>query len=225
MAAPPKITTPAQVLKFRFIHEVETGTQASSSMYFVYTGGRPSVADCLALAGDASSAWNSHLASLMSGGGLLFSTVCQDVTDTAGAESINTTTHAGTRSGSQPTVGVCAVIQYKINQHYRGGKPKGFWPFGCVADGSSASDWDGSFQTAVSTQFAAFVAAITGSSSGTTVVAGHTGVSFYSGKAANTDSSPWAPRNMPAPRSQAVLFPVQSYVLSPKFGSQRRRLT
>jgi hypothetical protein len=225
MAAPPKITTPAQVLKFRFVHEVETGTQASSSMYFVYTGGRPSVSDCNALAADASTAWNSHCAALMSGGGLLLEVVCQDIFDTHGAEGISTTTHAGTRSGSQPTVGTCAVVQYKINEHYRGGKPKGFWPFGVVADSSGASDWTGGFQSTVGSAMAAFAGAISGSSSGTTVVAQHTAVSFYSGKAANTDTSPWAPRNMPAPRGTAVLYTVQSYLLTTKFGSQRRRLT
>jgi hypothetical protein len=223
LAAPPKITTPAQVLKFRFLHELGTGKLAGTSMYFVYTGGRPSPGDCGTLATDAATAWNSNCAALYTHNGLLTHVICQDIFDTAGNETDVAVSHAGTRGGDQPWVGACATVLYKVSQHFRGGKFKGFWPFGIEGDSSNQSDWGPTFIAAVNTGVSALAAAITGASSGSTVVAGWTAVSFYHGKQANTDVSPWAPKNMPAPRSTSVQYPILSPACGTLIGSQRRR--
>jgi len=223
LAAPPKITTPAYVLKFRFLHELGTTQKVGTGMYFLYSGGRPLQADVVALAGDASTAWASHCASLFTANGQLVQVSCQDIYDTSGQFGVDNTTHAGVRAGSQPTTFACAVINYQITQHYRGGKPKGFWPFGIDSDTSNDSDWLGTPVTDFGAGVSALASAIEGASSGGITVGAHQAVSFYHGSTANSDTSKWAPKSMPAQRATAVLYPVQGYACAPRIGSQRRR--
>jgi len=192
-------------------------------MYFSYSGGRPLQADVVAFAGDASTAWNAHCAPLFTANGQLLEVTCQDIYDTMGQFGVNNTAHAGSRSGSQPTTFACAVVSYQITQHYRGGKPKGFWPFGIQSDTTNDSDWLGASVTAFAAGVAALAAAIDGSSSGAITLGAQQAISFYSGSQANTDLSKWAPRNSPKPRPTAVVYPVQGWACAVKIGSQRRR--
>lgn len=223
MAAPPKVTTPAYIVKFNFVHELGTGQKVGTAMYFDYSGGRPLQADVVAFAGDAGTAWNAHCASLYTTNGNLIQVTCQDIFDTTGQFGVSNTAHAGARSGSQPTTFACAVINYQITQHYRGGKPKGFWPFGIQSDTSNDSDWLATPLAAFGSGVSALAGAIAGATSGGITIGSHKAVSFYSGSQSNPDVSKWAPRNSPKPRSQAVVYPVQGYACAIKIGSQRRR--
>jgi hypothetical protein len=223
MAAPPKITTPSFILKFNFVHTLGTSQKVGTAQYYSYSGGRPLQADVVAFAGDASTAWNAHCASLFTSNGLLSQVTCQDIYDTTGQFGISNASHAGGRAGSQPTTFACANVGYQITQHYRGGKPKGFWPFGIASDTTNDSDWVGAFVTAVNSGVAALAAAIDGATSGAITVGPQQAVSFFSGSQANPDTSKWAPRNSPKPRSSAVIYPVQGWATSAKIASQRRR--
>lgn len=156
---------------------------------------------------------------------MLFTVNVQDIYDTAGHVGTSTTTHAGARAGHQPTTFACVVALYQIAQHYRGGKPKGFWPFGIQADTSNGSDWLPTPIGAFNSGLTNLAAAIDGDSSGGITVGPQQAVSFYQGSQSNPDPSKWAPRNSPKPRSTAVVYPVIGIACSTKIGSQRRRRT
>jgi hypothetical protein len=205
------------------VHELGTSQKVGTAMYFKYSGGRPSVANCATLATTAATGWNTNVASLFTHDGILTQVTCQDIYDTTGAFGIANVSHAGTRAGSMPNTFTCAVVGYQINQHYRGGKPKGFWPLGIASDMGTPSDWGGSFLTAVNSGITALAAAIDGSTAGAITVAQQQAVSFFSGKQANSDQSPWAPRNEPAPRSTAMVYDVIGIATTARLGSQRRR--
>lgn len=223
MAAPPKITTPAFIVKIVYQHTLGTSQKVGTAQYYSYSGGRPLQADVVAFATDAATAWNAHIASLYTHDGILTQVTCQDIYDTTGQFGIANVSHAGTRAGDMPTTSSCVVVGYQITQHYRGGKPKGFWPLGIVSDTANQSDWGGTFLGNVVTGVTALAAAIDGATSGAITLGPQQAVSFFSGSQANTDTSKWAPRNSPKPRSSAVIYPVQGWSATAKIGSQRRR--
>jgi hypothetical protein len=222
---PPKITTPVNVFKANFIHELGTGEKVGTAMYYLFSssGGAPTVGNCQTLATTAASAWNSNCASLFTNNGLLVGCSFQDITTVLGAFGLVAVSHAGARAGAQPTTFSCAVVNYQISAHYRGGKPKGFWPFGIASDSSQQSDWGPSFISAVNSGVAALAAAIDGATAGTITVGAQTAVSFYQGALNNAAGGPWSRRNIPKPRATSVQYPVIGWSCATKIGSQRRR--
>ena len=217
--------TDTSILRFHLNHGQGVTGGLGSRFYMDFSGGRPTIADCVALATDCSNSWAAHLASLMATIGGLLSVTATDVTDSTGFEGTYTHTQPGTRSGNPPDYSACAQINFKIGRGYKGGKPKIFLPFGITTDLASGQEWNTTFTNAVDAGWTAFIAALTGATSGTTVVGVQRNVSYFSGHTPNSDTSIWAPRNMPNPRATAKTDPMVAHATRLTIGSQRRRLT
>ena len=216
--------TDRPIVKITLRHAVNADTAIGSRVFWSYTGGTPSIANCVTLATAISGAWGSHLAALMSTAGVLGSVTVQDVTNGPGNEGTFAGTVAGTRSGLNVSNGAASVINLKIASSYRGGKPKIFFPFGVAGDLTDGNTWDSGFQASVNSDYPAWATAVNGQTAGTTVLGVQYNVSYYSGSKANSSSSKWARRNVPAPRATAVSTPITLATLRPELGSQRRRL-
>ena len=147
----------------------------------------------------------------------------QDVTTTAGHIGTWVGSDAGTNASPQPTSASCMQVNYIISQHYRGGKPKGFWPMGTEADQASGTNWGATSISNSVTAFKAFVTAMLALTSSGITLPNHVAVSFFSGSTPNTDLSKWAPRNMPAQRGTSVQYTVSDYTIATIIASQRRR--
>jgi hypothetical protein len=200
----------------------ESDVHALSRLYWTYSGGPPSAADCTTLAQDLGAAWVSHCIALYGSSGGLLSVFAQDLASLSGASGIYPTNTSGTRSGAALPTSTCALINYTISRRYRGGKPRSYVPFGTDSD-ISTGVWTSAFQTAVTTGWAAMIAAFVGASSGTTAIAAHANVSYYQGYNPPTVSSTNRAKNHPKLRAAPVVDVISSATCNALPGTQRRR--
>jgi hypothetical protein len=191
--------------------------------YLSYSGSAPSGANCTTLAGDIESAWASHLLSLQSTQYALEEIDVLDIATSSGNSGQWSGNTDGTRSGTGLPVSVCTNVEYGIGRRYRGGKPRGFYPFGVEADLNTQAAWSSTFLTAVNTGIAAFMTALEALSVGSMGTLAHVNLSYYSGFTNHTNPSGRS-RAVPTYRSAALLDTVTGYSAKATLGSQRRRL-
>jgi hypothetical protein len=192
-------------------------------LFFTYTGGAPSAADCAALAADINSQAVTHLIPLLTANANLHSVVVQDLGSSTGADGSTTTQTAGTRSGSSLPQAVSVLSNYKIARRYRGGKPRSYWPFGTETDYNQSGSWLTGSVSAFLSGINAFFAGVIGSTSGATTIAAHVNVSYYSGFTNVPYGSPVKYRRTPNVRSTPTIEAVTSVAVSGAPASQRRR--
>lgn len=148
--------------------------------------------------------------------------VATDLSTSSGLVGTNASAHAGTRTGTANPVQVCTLIDYKIGRRYRGGKPRGYWPFGISSDIVTENVWSATFQTLVNTQFGVAVNAMTGSSTGTNIVQ-HVSVSYYQGFTVYNGAG-GRPKTRATLRANPVVDPVTTHAVNGFLGTQRRRV-
>ena len=190
------------------------------------SAGVPSAPDLTTYAGQVRSAFSAHLAALMNPAYSLTSTTAQDMASSSGNVGTDLTAVAGTRSGSDIDAETCVVLNFKINEHFRGGRPRCFLPFGNNGDLASVTEWAGSFLTAVDSGWTSFQTAIN-SLTETSFTSGSQGVPLlYKGYILPPITLPSGfVKNRPKPVAGPVdLQPVIGHAARAIVGSQRRRL-
>lgn len=203
------IPTPSPVMRVRLIHESGTTNLLGSRFFLAYTdASAPSIADLNSMATFISTTWNAQLAGLLNTSALLFSVIIDDLASATGNQGVDTTTHAGTRAGAVYAQDAVMQLNFKIARHYRGGKPKVYLPYGVTPDATSQTQWSSTFTNLSVSAWNAFIAAISGHTSGGLTAGGQVSVSYYKGPVGNTNKSPWARKNVPAPRGTPVVDPV-----------------
>jgi hypothetical protein len=190
--------------------------------YLSYTGSAPSGANCATLATDVAAAWASHLNSLFSSNAILEEVDVIDIASHTGASGQANPVAAGARSGTSLPAQVAFNIEYGISLRYRGGKPRGYYPFGVDGDLQDVAHWSTDFQGDVQTGIDAFFAEVVGLSVGSMGTLAHVNLSFYSGFTNHTNTSGRA-RAVPTYRATAQSDPVVSYIPKALLSSQRRR--
>jgi hypothetical protein len=193
-------------------------------LYFAYSGGAPSAADCDTIAAGIGTAWNTNLAAYLSGSGLLETVTVQDLASSSGAESTHTVSHAGTRSGNVPTLAACVIMSHHIARRYRGGKPRSYLPYLVTADLTGASVWGATPIGNLNSAWAAFITACAAVTGGSTAVGAHVNVSYFHGFTVVTNPVTHRARNVPTPRATPVVDTVTTSVARRLMGSQRRRI-
>jgi hypothetical protein len=144
--------------------------------------------------------------------------------DTAG-DGTATASVAGTRGNAFLPADACAVANYTIDRRYRGGHPKGFWPFGVAGDLSNEQDWTESALTAFLAGVQDFFSATQGVSAGGSTLESRCVVSYYSGNKVVISPTTGRARNVPQLRANGpVTYDVLSTEIATRVGSQRRRL-
>ena len=131
----------------------------------------------------------------------------------------------GVRDPPTLPASIAAVANYTIDRRYRGGHPKGFWPFGNSGDLQTAQSWTESALTSWLTAVQAFFAAVQGVSAGGSTLESHAVVSYYLGNHVVISPTTGRARNVPTLRAGGpVVYDVLSTAIAPRVGSQRRRL-
>lgn len=203
----------------------EGGVGEGGVRFFLsYSGSAPSGANCSTLATDIANQWSSHLIPLMHGDWTLDEVDVLDIATNSGQSGQWTGTEAGSRSGTALPSQVCTNVEYGIGRRYRGGKPRGFYPFGVEADLATQSQWSGTFLSSVNAAMAAFFTAIEGLSVGSMGTLAHVNLSYYSGFTNHTSTSGRS-RAVPTYRATALLDTVTGYFAKSVLGSQKRRRT
>lgn len=204
--------------------QVGTDLTAADRLFFSYTGGSPSSADCLAAATDIHGYAVTHLVPLLSEVMYLNDVRVTDMASVSGGDATYTDPVAGTRSVPGLSAQVCALVAYTIGRRYRGGKPRSYFPFGVSTDLGGEQIWSDAFVTAVNTGLGDWLGQIIDHAWGAPLIDAHVNVSYYSGftSAQNPVTKRW--RNIPTPRAVPVVDGILGFACDKLLGTQRRRI-
>jgi hypothetical protein len=212
------------VVKFELLQAKAADEKITTRLYWNYSGGAPTNADCLSFAETVSAAYAGQLAGLLSTTGFLGSVTCTDLSSLSGGYGDYINTVVGTRSGTDNPIEICALVNHQIARRYRGGKPRSYFPFGLDGDRASTTNWGPSFVSAVTAGFAGFVAAVEGASAGGITLGTPVNVSYYQGYNPPAIAPSNRAKNILKPRATPVVDVITGSSCNPTFGSQRRRV-
>lgn len=194
------------------------------SRFFVkYSGTAPTQAQLVTLCGSVITAWTNDLKSLANGECELTGVTIEDLSSSTAAVASVGAAVSGTLAGGNLSGGTALVVSYEISRRYRGGHPRGYWPFGSSTTLNDAQDWTTGYVTSATSGFQAFFAAVlaavwTGGGTLTQV-----NVSYFSGFTVVTNPITHRARNVPTLRGTPVVDTVNSLIVRGHPGSQRRR--
>jgi hypothetical protein len=106
-------------------------------------------------------------------------------------------------------IGACAVIEQHAPTHYRGGHSKFFLPGALEGGTSSGRQWASSYFSGFNADIATMFSGLLAITAGAITISGPVVVHYVKNK---------------VHLSSPIVEAVQSWVLSPNIGSQRRRL-
>lgn len=192
--------------------------------HLTYTGGAPSDADCASLATSFYASLTTATVDYVFSGVTYAGIDVQDLTsDTAGSGSHDGTTLGGggtTENAAQ----VALLCSMAIARRYRGGKPRSYWPFGSADDLDSGGLWASSYVSAVQAALETYQSEIIGQTAGTTVIAAHVSVSYYSGFTSVLNPVTGRTKDIPKVRTGSIpIDPIISLAVSNRVATQRRR--
>ena len=198
-------------------------TSCLNRLYIHYAGTAPTPAQLQTFADSVSTAWGAQIKSLCTGDVVQNPIQCTDLSSSTGAVASGTTSNTGTRAGAGNPAGIACMIQFLIARRYRGGKPKVFLPAGVAPDILTPQTWTAAFLTAVTNQWATFIADILIAGWAAAGTLTHVNVSYYAGNTPvqNPITHRW--RNVPTLRGAPVVDPVLGYSTETGIASQRRR--
>jgi hypothetical protein len=195
-----------------------------SRFYGQYTGTSPTNAQLTTFDAAVAAAITSRFVSLMTSAVNVTGIQSTDLTSPTGAVDTSAPTIVGTRAGGVMPAEVSFVASYLIARRYRGGHPRGYWPFGSETDLFNPRVWVGTFPGIVQTALTNFFAdvATAGAVFGTTYT--HVNVSYYQGFTVVINPLTGRARNVPKLRvGGPVVDGVTSVIGRTTPGVQRRR--
>jgi hypothetical protein len=182
-----------------------------------------SSASILALANACYSRWSSTWLSNIANNLKLDQVLTVDIgsaTPAAGATTGPPLT--GTAPAALEPSSLCDVVQYKINARYRGGHPRGYWPFATMSNLVNESTFTPAHITFVQTTFQTFVNNIANDLITSGSIAPNHCVPRYTYAYTN---DPIHHKYVKTRTGLLQVLTVSGYVVRPTVGSQRRRLT
>jgi hypothetical protein len=193
--------------------------------FFVsYSGTAPVSADLATFDAAVNTAWGTNLKPLHGNDTVLTQIESVDLSTVTGAVDISAVTQQGTRAGTYIPGSAALVSSYKISRRYRGGHPRGYWPFGMTGDVANPTTWATAFQTACNTGLNAFFTAVLAagwSGAGTLL---HVNVSYYKGFTVVVNPTTGRARNVPTLRVTPVVDTITAQQARISIGTQRRRI-
>lgn len=221
MPTPPSVS---KVVRIDMAHSWDGDPHLANRSFWTYTGSDPTVPNMNDLAGFFEGFWASYLAPLASSTIHLIEIVATDLTSPTASRGIWTGSTAGSRSGFPMSINDCVVLNFGISRRYRGGKPRIYGPWGCIADLDTSQIWGSSFVSAVESGWTSLHGSAVGQGFGSCAITSQVNVSLYEGFVAAENPVTKRYRNIPTYRDTAVTDTIDTFVCSPFVGSQRRRV-
>lgn len=222
----PPLPSPGNIIRVQFNTGDGASIEAGSRYFLSYTGAAPSGGVLDTLADDVASGWNTHIAPFVLDAEALHGVVCTDLSSAMGAEGTWTGTYNGTSgSAAQLPANIAACMVHSIPVRYRGGHPRTYLRCGSVDDLTSPNEWDSTRQGVFNAGWAAWIAAILGTSGLGITLTNIVSVNWYKGFTAVpnpvTGKTKYpAKLNPDGPQ----VYNISSTSCATKLGSQRRRL-
>jgi hypothetical protein len=182
---------------------------AVNLLHFVYSGPPATPSDLHALNASVRAEWVArvlpHLASTLT----LSEVHSIDLSSAIGAEAIDPYSDSGSGGTAILYIGACAVVEQHTPTHYRGGHSKFFLPGALDGATSSGRQWSSGYLSGFNADLALAFAVFVGVAEGAITIQAPAVVHYVKNKV-----------HLAAP----IVEEVQSWILSPNIGSQRRRL-
>lgn len=223
MTAQGPLPSPGNVIKVSMNWSESGSLFYSSHFYMGYSSGPPSVSDLNKLCGDVTGVWSSTMKSLFSADIVLINVFATDLSTSSGNQGNANSGQPGTNASQEVEAGAAIHLRFTLANRYRGGHPGVFLPPGPSSQVTEPSSWTGTYLTSVVNAFGTITGTIAGDSFSSMSSLHQVAVSYYSGHLANTNPSPWAPKNVPAQRATPVVHPVGLILGTSLIAAQRRR--
>lgn len=221
----PPLPNVAKVIQLTVKHRYGSDTNVITRFFVRYSGSAPSDVQMAGLTAATVAGWADGLISLCCTDVSLLQVEGVDLSSDSGAAAITADVVDGTRTGSDELFADnCLVAGYAIRRRYRGGHPRGYWPFGLSGDLATAQTWSTGFLADAAAGLGTFfddVLAGTWTGGGTLT---HVNVSFYSGFSVIISPTTGRARNVSTPRNTPAVDLVTAILPRATVGSQRRRL-
>ena len=221
-----RLPTPSGVIGVRLGHDLGVADIYGCGFQFGYSGGAPSSADLAVISSEISTAYGTHLASLLSADYALVEVTCRDLANPSTVPGVWSGSVAGTRSGNTNDAGVALCLSFLPDRAYRGSRPKSFFPWGVNADQSTSQQWSSAIRTAALTAWGAYQENLADISHGTTDLTVQQAVSYIKPPytLVPNPTNPGRGRSVGTLRDPPLVMSIISTVANPKIASQRKRL-
>lgn len=195
-----------------------------SRLYIHYTGTAPTAAQLSSYLTALATNFGTNIIPLIQAATALTELDATDLSSAVGATATLASAQTGTRAGSSLPGQACTVVSYEIARRYRGGHPRGYWPFGADNDITSEQTWGTTFTSAVATGFQNMITSMLGAGWTGAGTLTHVNVSYFSGFTVVTNPITHRARNVPTLRVSPTVDTISAYVVRPSIGTQRRRI-
>lgn len=219
----PALPAVSKVVRTAFSGTTSVGGVWLSRTYWQYTGTAPTNAQLLTFDGVLDTSWNANIKSLHGNDTVLTQIESVDLSSSTGAVDVQAVNRQGTRAGTYIPAAAALVSSYKIGRRYRGGHPRGYWPFGMTGDVTAPTEWSGAFTAACLTGLNALVASAVGGGWTGAGTISHVNVSYYQGFTVVVNPTTGRARNVPTLRVTPVVDQVTGIQIQTSIGTQRRR--
>jgi hypothetical protein len=219
----PPLPAVAGVIRVRILFTIAGKEDQGLRLFYTYDGSAPSVANLDTFGGVIKTEADSVLPAVLAPDKTITGFVLEDLASDTGAVSTTADSTVGTHDGTPLPADVAAVASYEIPRRYRGGHPRSYWPLGNVDDIDTGDVWQPDSVTAFSTAVVGVIDSLVGEAAGSTTIANHVAVSYYSGFTAIENPFTGRYRNVPTLRTTPLVFEVTDVVMRNYYGSQLRR--
>jgi len=213
-----------KVIRVACSGHISTNNPWVSRFYLSYSGSAPTPGDLTDFCDTVIAAWSAGVNDLCDGATHLSQVDVIDLTTVSSATAEVVSDVAGDRAGGNVPADLCAVVSYTIARRYRGGHPRGYWPFGVTEDFDTTYTWSSDFTAEVDTILGIFFSSLTSGGWGGSGELNHVNVSYYAGFTVVTDPITGRARNVPDVKPTPDVDLVSGIVTRASMGTQRRRL-
>lgn len=207
MPAPPLLNQPVILVRLNWTLGVSTNNM--NVLHYRYSGARPSSADLTSLCGIISTGYGASQQALFHLGSVLHTIQAVDIQGTDGQQGITQVDKAGTKAGTPSPASASFMMGLKINQRYRGGHPRLYFPGGITIDQADTQHWTTAFTSAALTALGTWLQGISGQTVGGTQIGNQCVVSRF--------------RHL-VPLDPPVVYDVISRTSLQRIAQQRKRL-
>lgn len=192
--------------------------------FTTYTGSAPAVADLDTFCGAVGSAVADTLIGFIHQDYTLQLVEAVDLTSALSASGAAIPAVAGELTGGILPADTAMVVSYEILRRYRGGHPRGYWPFGDDTELETQDTWNPTFIADVQPGIVRFFGEVNEAGWSGAGLLTQSNVSFKQGFTVVISPTTGRARNVDTDRAEALIDTVTSYIARAGIGSQRRRL-
>ena len=216
---------PAVPNVLRVTYEFSDGLdfQAIVREFWKYSGTPPTDATCATIASDIYTAWVTRLIAELGSVNQILGVKVVDLSSATAGAGVHAAITGGTRSGLGFAGGTAVLVNKRILRRYRGGKPRGYWPFFTVDDFLTPQGWKSASVSGLQTALGLFYGDVAAILESGCQLLNEVNVSYYHGFASVQNPVTLRWKNINTPRATPIVDDVVASTVHAQPASQRRR--